>query len=278
MGIINVTPDSFADGGLRFDPGAGGGGRPADDRGRRRHPRRRRRVHAAGRRAAAADEELRRVAARRRAAGARRPPCRCPSTPTRPSVAREAIGARARHRQRRQRPAVRRGAGRRRRGAGAALVLMHNRGRSREMYREADYGESLGEVAARAAGGDRRGRRPPAWRAKSIIVDPGLGFAKRAEHTFDAAGAAGRQLASSTARSWSGRRASPFSNEALGERTPSEREWGTAAAVTAGVLAGRPHRPRARRARDGGRGPGRGSHPSGGRRPLEPSPMTDPDE
>ena len=92
MGILNVTPDSFADGGVRFDAAARRRRRAADDRGRRRHHRHRRRVDAA--RAPSRcrpDEELRRVlpVVERLAAAA----CtsRSRSTPTRRVVAREAL-------------------------------------------------------------------------------------------------------------------------------------------------------------------------------------------
>jgi dihydropteroate synthase len=65
----------------------------------------------------------------------------------------------------------------------AAVVLMHTRGRSRAMYAEAEYQNPVAEivaelrerVAAATAAGVARDR---------IIVDPGLGFAKRAEHSL----------------------------------------------------------------------------------------------
>ncbi len=62
MGIVNVTPDSFSDGGLHASTPGGHRARPAARRGRRRHPRHRRRV----RRGPApipsrSSEELRRV-------------------------------------------------------------------------------------------------------------------------------------------------------------------------------------------------------------------------
>ena len=61
MGIVNVTPDSFADGGVRFDPGRRDCRRRADGGGRRRPDRHRRRVHAAGAPPLDDDEEWRRV-------------------------------------------------------------------------------------------------------------------------------------------------------------------------------------------------------------------------
>ena len=51
MGVVNVTPDSFSDGGRFFDEAAAVAHAPPADRRGRRHPRHRRRVHPAGRRA-----------------------------------------------------------------------------------------------------------------------------------------------------------------------------------------------------------------------------------
>ena len=64
---------------------------------------------------------------------------------------------------------------------------MHTRGRSRDMYREADYADVVAEVAAELR---RRLERAlaRACRATGSSLDPGLGFAKRAEHSFAAAG------------------------------------------------------------------------------------------
>ena len=61
MGILNVTPDSFADGGLYLDPGAAEAAARGDGGARRRHHRRRRRIHAARLRTISADEEIARI-------------------------------------------------------------------------------------------------------------------------------------------------------------------------------------------------------------------------
>ena len=120
--------------------------------------------------------------------------------------------------------------------AGAPVVLMHMRGRSRDMYRHAAYGDVAAEVAAEldaalgraVAAGIRRGQ---------VVLDPGLGFAKRADQTFAvlarlaALAALGRPLLVGPSRK-------SFLQEAVGECPPGEREWGTAAAVTAAVLLG----------------------------------------
>ena len=55
MGILNITPDSFSDGGQFVDPAIALRARQADDRGRRRHHRHRRRIHPPLRRRQARD-------------------------------------------------------------------------------------------------------------------------------------------------------------------------------------------------------------------------------
>lgn len=119
----------------------------------------------------------------------------------------------------------------------AALVLMHTRGRSKDMYREAEYGELIPEVvreleasvSSAVAAGVRRDR---------VLVDPGIGFAKRPTHSYgvlarlgEIARALGRPVLVGPSRK-------SFMREALGDRPAAERDWGTAAAVTAAVLAG----------------------------------------
>ncbi len=116
------------------------------------------------------------------------------------------------------------------------IILMHNRGRPREMYHDAHYentpGEISGELARVVERATDAGVSP-----EQIIVDPGLGFAKQAAHSF-------RALASVTALReldhpiLVGPSRKSFLTRVLGERLPSDREWGTAAAVTAAVLGG----------------------------------------
>jgi dihydropteroate synthase len=120
--------------------------------------------------------------------------------------------------------------------SGAALIVMHNRGRSREMYREAAYtsvtSEIIDELRDTIAAAIAAGVRP-----ESIVIDPGFGFAKHARHTYTALAelerfaALGRPILSGPSRK-------SFLNDALGPRQPADREWGTAAAVTASILFG----------------------------------------
>ena len=121
--------------------------------------------------------------------------------------------------------------------ANAAVVLMHTRGRSRDMYEAARYGDVVAEVVAelRAA---VQGAEAVGIAANRVIVDPGLGFAKRASHSYgvlarlaEVAAALGRPLLAGPSRK-------SFMREALDGRPAPERDWGTAAAVTAAVLGG----------------------------------------
>lgn len=120
--------------------------------------------------------------------------------------------------------------------SGAAVVLMHNRGRSREMYQEAHYDAVVEEVAdelaerveAAVAAGVARDR---------VIVDPGIGFAKRAAHSLELM-ARLPALTRLACPLLVGPSRKSFLNAALGERGPEDREWGTAAAVAAAVMGG----------------------------------------
>jgi dihydropteroate synthase len=71
-----------------------------------------------------------------------------------------------------------------------------------------------------------------------IIVDPGVGFAKRPSHSYlvlarlpELATALGRPVLVGPSRK-------SFMQAAVGGRPALERDWGTAAAITAAVLAG----------------------------------------
>jgi dihydropteroate synthase len=235
MGILNITPDSFSDGGLRLDPDravADGlqmiedGADILDIGGESTRP---------GAGPLGAEEELRRVlpVIERLASDGRVP---ISIDTYKAAVAREAVA---------------RGAtiindvsgllydpelARVVAASGTALVLMHTRGRSREMYDLAVYDDVVKDVG-RELGEAVRKATTAGVREESIILDPGFGFAKRAEHSYEVLSrlpelaALGRPLLSGPSRK-------SFLKEALGERLPPHREWGTAAAVTASVLLG----------------------------------------
>ena len=119
---------------------------------------------------------------------------------------------------------------------GAALVLMHTRGRSGDMYAQARYADVAAEIARELQRSVERaiGHGVP-W--DQIVLDPGLGFAKQAAHSFDALASLdrlavlGRPLLAGPSRK-------SFLTAAAGRRPAAERDWATAAAVTAAVMAG----------------------------------------
>ena len=234
MGVINVTPDSFSDGGVRFDPSRAvedglrmisEGADLLDVGGESTRP---------GAEEIDAAEELRRVLPviePLAASGA------IVSVDTyKAVVAREAIS----------------------RGAtmvndisgflfdpelpgvaaatGAAVVLMHNRGRSRDMYTEASYIDVAAEVkreleVAIARACDAGVRR------EAIVVDPGLGFAKRAEHSYEVL-ARLEMLRALDRPILCGPSRKSFLTAAVGKKLPVEREWATAAAIASSVFSG----------------------------------------
>jgi len=120
---------------------------------------------------------------------------------------------------------------------GAALILMHTRGRSSEMYRHASYHDVVDEVLdelresiAFAAGTGIDKER--------LLVDPGLGFAKEPAHSYevlarlDECAGLGRPLVVGASRK-------AFLTRPLGREVPPlERDWATAASVAAAVSAG----------------------------------------
>ena len=234
MGIVNVTPDSFSDGGLWLDPGravdhalemASAGADLLDVGGESTRP------SAAE---LAADQEMARVLpVLRGLCGQVQIPVSIDTYKA--EVARAALdhgatvvndvsgllyepalaGVVASH--------------------AAALVLMHNRGRSCDMYRDATYADVGSEVMCEL--GDRLNEAVAAGMDRNqIIVDPGLGFAKRADHSYAALAAVGRLSSLNRPILVGPSRKSFLGGD--GDGGPDDREWGTAAAVTAAVLDG----------------------------------------
>ena len=119
---------------------------------------------------------------------------------------------------------------------GAGLVLMHTRGRSGDMYRDARYGDVLADVSAELRQAIARADAAGVPRAQ-VILDPGIGFAKRAEDSravlvgLAAFGPLGRPLLVGPSRK-------SFLADGQPPVPPADRDWGTAAAVTVSVLGG----------------------------------------
>jgi dihydropteroate synthase len=235
MGVLNITPDSFSDGGLHLDvdraveAGLGmaeSGADILDVGGESTRP---------GAESVGVEEELRRVLPVIERLAARTD--RLISIDTyKAVVAREALA----------------------RGAaiindisglqydpelasvaaasGAPIILMHTRGRSRAMYDLAVYHDVVEEVSGELRASMNRAEAAGV-RRESIVLDPGFGFGKRPEHSFTllarlpGLAALDRPLLSGPSRK-------SFLKQALGERLPADREWGSAAAVTASVLVG----------------------------------------
>ena len=236
VGILNVTPDSFFDGGKFFDLDDAAkqvevmvedGADLIDIGGESTRP---------GATPVSADEELARVVpVIRGLAGQLRIPIAVDTYKA--DVARAAVEAGAAIVNDisglRFDPALARAVA----DSGAALVLMHSRGRSADMDAEAVYGDVVDDVVrelrvSMAAAVDA------GVPAERILVDPGLGFAKRPSHSYGVlarlpqlAAALGRPILVGPSRK-------SFLRDAVGGRPAIERDWGTAAAVTAAVLAG----------------------------------------
>jgi dihydropteroate synthase len=121
--------------------------------------------------------------------------------------------------------------------AGAALILMHTRGRSIDMYRQAAYHDVVDEVLdeLRESIAFATGAGVPKDR---ILIDPGLGFAKEPAHSYEILarleefGDLGRPVVVGASRKG-------FLTRPLGHDVPPlQRDWATAAAVATAIIAG----------------------------------------
>ena len=234
VGVLNVTPDSFFDGGRYLDPGAGlehalrlaaEGADLIDVGGESTRP---------GAPEVSEEEELRRVIPLLERLAASGFPVPVSIDTSKPAVARAALGAGAAMvndvRALADRELARVVA-----GSGAAVVLMHMRGTPRDMRDRAVYGDvvsevrsELSETMARAVGAGVCEDR--------ILLDPGIGFAKTAEQSVellarlpDLAGLGRPLLVGPSRKSFIG---------AITGAPAEDRLAGTLAAVTAAVLGG----------------------------------------
>jgi dihydropteroate synthase len=121
--------------------------------------------------------------------------------------------------------------------SGAALILMHTRGSSKTMYAEAEYGDVAAEVIDELREGLRRAAAAGVS-LEQVIVDPGIGFAKRPLHSYGVLARLPQLVDALDRPVLVGPSRKSFLREAIGGRPASERDWGTAAAVTAAVLGG----------------------------------------
>lgn len=119
--------------------------------------------------------------------------------------------------------------------AGAALVIMHVRGTPETMHHLLPLKDVMGEVNGRL-----RELRDRAFAAglprEALLLDPGFGFGKNGDENyvllrrFDELHELGCPLLAGTSRK-------SFIGRTL-DRAPGERMWGTAATVAAAILAG----------------------------------------
>ena len=236
MGILNVTPDSFSDGGVLFEPARAveaavrmveDGADILDVGGESTRP--------GAAPLGAAEEQARILPVFEALAGAVAVPLSVDTYKA--SVADAALAAGAAMVNDisglRYEPELAKVVARRQ----AAVVLMHTRGRSRDMYRHAVYTEVVDEVIDElresvAFGG---GAGIPRER---MLLDPGLGFAKEAPHSYEVLARLhefadlGRPVVAGPSRKGF------LARIGSRELPATARDWPTAAAVTAAVLAG----------------------------------------
>jgi dihydropteroate synthase len=233
MGVLNVTPDSFSDGGEWMDPDRAlrrartmvrQGADLVDVGGESTRP---------GARAVSAQEEIRRVVPVIERLAAEK--ILVSIDTSKAAVARAAFRAGAKILNDvtalRGDRAMARTAAR----AGVAVILMHMKGTPRTMQEHPEYRDVVEEIL-----GFFREILRTAWRAgierDKIILDPGIGFGKSPEHNLeilrrlDEFRSLGRPLAIGTSRK-------SFIGRALNRRV-NDRTSGTAATVAAAILRG----------------------------------------
>ena len=234
VGVLNVTPDSFSDGGRFLDPGAAvehalrlasEGADLIDVGGESTRP---------GAPPVAEEEELRRVIPVLERLARARFPVPVSIDTSKGAVARAALDAGAslvNDVRALADPALAQVVSR----AGVPVVLMHMRGTPRDMRDRAQYGDLVGEVRAELRAAMERAVQAGV-REDRIILDPGIGFAKTAEQSLEILARLpdllplGRPLL-----------VGPSRKSFIGTLTgapPEERLPGTLAAVSAAVLGG----------------------------------------
>ena len=186
MGIVNVTPDSFSDGGAFLDPAAaidhglrlaGEGADILDVGGESTRP---------GAEPVSEQEEVRRVVPVVRELAARSGlPVSIDTTKAAVAEAALAAGATIVNDVSALRLDPRLGGVVAR--AGAALVIMHMQGTPRTMQQAPRYDDLVGEVIAELAAGIGRAAAAGVD-PEQVLVDPGIGFGKSLEHNLELLG------------------------------------------------------------------------------------------
>jgi len=235
MGILNVTPDSFSDGGLFFDPGAAiaralamekAGADLIDLGGESTRP---------GSQSIPAEEELRRVLpVLDGLRGKLKIPISIDTAKSQVAEAAAIAGAEILNDVTGLRgdPRIADVARRRK----LPLILMHMRGQPRTMQKAPFARDVVRDVAAglrRAVAAARRAGVPKS----QIVLDPGIGFGKSWPQNLELLerlpelAKLGFPLLLGTSRK-------SFIGKILGGAVKEERAWGTAATVTASILGG----------------------------------------
>jgi dihydropteroate synthase len=234
MGVVNVTPDSFSDGGLFLDAEAAvsralriaeEGADLVDVGGESTRP---------GAPAVTAEEEIRRVVPVVERLRARRFPLPISVDTSKGAVARAALEAGAdlvNDVTALSDPDLARAVA----DAGAPVVLMHMRGTPADMQARAEYRDVVAEVSRELGAALDRAEAAGIARERTLL-DPGIGFAKTAEQSIELLARVGELrslgrplLVGPSRKSFIGK----ITGAPVGDRLP-----GTLAAVAACVLAG----------------------------------------
>ncbi len=235
MGILNVTPDSFSDGGLFFDESQAidralemcdEGADIIDVGGESTRP---------GAGAVSAEDEVRRVAPIIQAVAEQvEQPVSIDTSKA--LVAREALAAGAQMLNDvtglRGDPAMPGVAAE----SGAPVCVMHMLGTPRTMQRKPHYGDVMSEIAKSLRESMAIAHRAGVA-AGQVLVDPGIGFGKTVEHNLEIMRRL-HEFRSLGAPVLIGTSRKSFIGKALGKEKPEDRVWGTAATVAWAVAQG----------------------------------------
>ena len=119
---------------------------------------------------------------------------------------------------------------------GVPAIVMHTRGRPEDMYAHAEYRDVVADVIADLSNAIERARVYGVPRRR-LIIDPGLGFAKKAPQSLQVLAHLER-FGELDLPILIGPSRKSFMAAATGPLAPADRDWGTAAAVTAAILQG----------------------------------------